>query len=272
MKNHVTGIYIYPVKSLAGISLESAYLCSTGLQYDRRWMLVDANHQFMTQRDEKRLCLFTPSIHPTHFTIRYEQDQVNIPHTLETGTTLIVKVWDNEVEAIKAPENLNQWFSNHLKKEVMLVYMPDTTHRGINPNHVIDNEQVGFADGYPVLMIGEASLQLLQSKVNEPIPMDRFRPNIVFSGEEAHEEDFWQYFTINDRTFRGIKQCKRCVVTTINQQTAIANAEPLKTLATYRKLDSHIMFGQNIAGPHAGIISVGDAITVIDYLPLPLPV
>lgn len=266
MKHLITGIFIYPVKSLGGISLQSTSLCSTGLQYDRRWMLVNANGQFITQRDLKELCLFTVTMTGDYFTITYLQQCINIPLTLEEGELMTVTVWNDTVQAIAASNGINTWFSNQLQQSVTLVYMPDTTHRGINPNHVIKNEQVGFADGYPVLLIGEASLNLLQSKIEEDIPMNRFRPNIVFSGNEAHEEDYWQYFTINNSTCRGIKPCKRCMVTTINQQTAISHAEPLKTLATYRKVDSYILFGQNIAVPPAGNISVGDEIIVIDYL------
>lgn len=266
MKHHITGIFIYPVKSLSGISLQSAALCHTGLQYDRRWMLVDANGQFITQRDRKELCLFTVTMSETYFTITYLQQSINIPLTLETGELMTVTVWNDAVHALVASDEINTWFSNQLKQTVTLVYMPDTTHRSISPTHVINNEQVGFADGYPVLMIGEASLHFLQSKIEEEIPMNRFRPNIVFSGDEPNEEDFWHYFNINDITCRGIKPCKRCTVTTINQQTAISNAEPLKTLATYRKVDSYILFGQNIALPDSGQISIGDEITVIDYL------
>lgn len=271
MKRHITGIYIYPIKSLGGISLQSASMCETGLQFDRRWMLVDANHQFITQREFKQLCLFKVSMDSNRFTITYQDHQLSIPLTLETGEYCKVTVWESEVEAIVAPVELNNWFSEKLQQTVKLVYMPDSAYRGINPKYVVQNERVGFADGYPVMIIGEASMQLLQSKVSEPIPVDRFRPNIVFSSNVAHEEDFWQYFTINTALFRGIKPCKRCLVTTINQQNAISGAEPLKTLSTYRKVDNHILFGQNVAAPVTGTVSIGDEISVIDYLPLPLP-
>ena len=267
MKNRITGIYIYPIKSLAGVPLESSSLCSTGLQNDRRWMLVDQNGLFITQRDMKALCLFKVHMHASSLTITFREEHVTVPLTLETGNRLRVKVWDSVVDAIAAPHSINDWFTGQLGKQVTLVYMPDSTHRSINSNHVIANERVGFADGYPLLLIGEASLALLQSKIQESIPMDRFRPNIVFSSSIPHEEDTWQYFTINRQTFRGIKPCKRCKVTTINQQTAESNAEPLKTLATYRNIDNHILFGQNVAVPASGIISIGDSIDVIDYLP-----
>jgi uncharacterized protein YcbX len=271
MKRIVTGIYIYPIKSLGGISLQSSSFCSTGLQYDRRWMLVDKTGCFITQREMKQLCLFAVSMNTTHFTVSYLHQQINIPLALTKGERVMVKVWESEVEAITANAEINNWFSMNLQRPVKLVYMPDTTYRSINPAHVIINEQVGFADGYPVLMIGEASLHLLQSKVSEVIPMDRFRPNIVFNSVQPHEEDLWQYFTINTLTLRGIKPCKRCVVTTINQQNSAMGAEPLKTLSTYRKVDNHILFGQNVAVPAVGNFDVGDEITVVNYLPLSLP-
>ncbi|MES2558321.1 MAG: MOSC N-terminal beta barrel domain-containing protein [Bacteroidota bacterium] len=265
MKHHITGIFIYPVKSLAGISVQSASLCATGLQYDRRWMLVDAKGKFITQRDIHQLCLFNVAITGDCFNITYLQEQISIPLTLETGNPMTVTVWNDTVDALAASDEINTWFSKQLHQPVTLVYMPNTTHRGISANHVIDDEQVGFADGYPVLLVGEASLNLLQSKVAEKIPMNRFRPNLVFSGDEPHAEDLWEYFTINDITCRGIKPCKRCVITTINQQTAELNAEPLKTLATYRKVESYILFGQNVAVPKSGNISIGDPISVSDY-------
>lgn len=141
--------------------------------------------------------------------------------------------------------------------------MPDTSKRNIETKYQIHGHDiVSFADGYPVLAIGEASLALLQSKIPETLPMDRFRPNLVFTGGAAHDEDLWKIFTINENLFYGVKPCARCVVTTIDQQTGKASAEPLKTLATYRKKDNKILFGQNVISATEGSISVGDPIII----------
>jgi uncharacterized protein YcbX len=267
MNPRVTAIYIYPIKSLAGISVPSVSFCQTGLSHDRRWMLVDRNNRFITQREFKQLCLFKVELVTNQLLVSYEGDAISIPLTIDTGDSTIVSIWDCSVECLRAAEVINKWFSSKLEHDVSLVYMPNDTVRTINPNHIVNNEQVSFADGYPLLIIGEGSVRELQSKLKEPISFDRFRPNLVVSSVIAHEEDTWQHFTINQLTYRGIKPCKRCSVITINQQSAKTSAEPLKTLATYRQFDHHILFGLNVAPPVKGTVSVGDTIEVTDYFP-----
>lgn len=143
--------------------------------------------------------------------------------------------------------------------------MPDDTKRMVDTEYAKNNETTSFSDGYPFLIIGQSSLDELNSKLSEPLPINRFRPNIVFTAGEPHAEDSWQHITINGIEFFGVKTCARCVVTTINQQTAVAGNEPLKTLAAYRTVNNKVKFGMNLLHKGTGTIKVGDTITVLKY-------
>jgi uncharacterized protein YcbX len=261
MEYQVTQLFIYPIKSLSGIEVTHSQLDATGLEYDRRWMLIDANNRFISQREFPLLCLFKTALTQSGIHINYKNHSIEIPHTLSEGNKIDVTIWDDTVPAICAPYHINDWFSDKLQQPVRLVYMPTETKREVDPRYASQQEIVSFADGYPLLMIGETSLQLLQSKLPETISMNRFRPNIVFSGGEAHCEDNWKTFYINQLPFKGVKPCARCMITTIDPNTGNTSAEPLRTLATYRKQDQKVLFGQNILAPTKGSIAVGMNIT-----------
>ncbi len=258
----ITQLFIYPIKSLAGIAVQEAELCATGLLHDRRWMLVDRNNRFISQREFHELCLFQTAFTEKGISIRYKEDELIIPFYLTEGSPLMVTIWDDEVSALPAPGEINDWFSRQLNKDIRLVYMPDDTKRLVDTKYTNEKEIVSFADGYPLLVIGQASLDLLQSKVQEKMSIERFRPNLVFSGGEPHCEDTWQQFTINQLSFKGVKPCGRCVITTIDPSTGKTSAEPLKTLARYRQKEHKILFGQNTIAPLSGSIAVGMEILV----------
>jgi uncharacterized protein YcbX len=241
----ITQLIIYPIKSLGGISLQVSEVTTRGLKYDRRYMLLDANGNMLTQREESRLALFQLSLHQLGFQVTYQQSTLVVPFSIE-GEVIHTKVWDDEVTAVVAPESYNSWFSHCLQHEVKLVFMPDDSHRLINPKYASNNEIVSLADGYPVLMISEASLQMLNSKLKEPIHMNRFRPNIVINGVDAHEEDKLGTFTLGSVLFKVAKPCARCVVVTINPETLEQGKEPLATLAKYRRVDDKVNFGVNL--------------------------
>jgi uncharacterized protein len=262
MNYTITQLSIYPVKSLPGINLQQAELDSTGLKYDRRWMLVDSHGRFISQREIPELCLFQTNLLPNGFSISYQSQQIEIPFAVKTNSGMKVRIWDDEVVALKAPEPINEWFSIQLNKTVLLVYMPEQTQRWVDNTYAQQQETVSFADGFPLLLIGESSLHLLQSKLTEPITMNRFRPNIVFSGGVPHCEDDWNSFSINQLTFKAVKPCARCVMITINPLTGQLGAEPLRALSTYRKRDHKVLFGQNIIAPVKGQIAVGMSIQV----------
>lgn len=252
---HITGLYIYPIKSLGGISLQESEVTVRGLKYDRRYMLLDVNGNMLTQREDNRLAKFQLSPHQTGFEVTYQGATLVVPFSID-GEVITTRVWDDEVRAVIAPAQYNKWFSHCLQQEVKLVYMPDDSHRFINPKYAQNNEIVSLADGYPVLMISEASLALLNSKLKEPIQMNRFRPNIVISGLDAHAEDELGTFTLGTTHFKVAKPCARCVVVTINPETLETGKEPLATLAKYRRVDDKVNFGVNLICLKEGVVKL----------------
>ena len=263
----ISELYIYPIKSLAGISKEHVEITNTGLQHDRRWMLVDDNNIFLSQRSHPQMALLQPTETAEGIVVTHKNNptqSIIIPFITEEKTPIQVSIWDDVCEAIEVSTECNNWFSSMLAISCKLVYMPNETKRLVDKKYAVNNEVTSFSDGYPILMIGQASLDELNSKLDKPLPMDRFRPNIVFTGGHAHIEDEMKLFSIDDIHFVGAKPCARCVVTTINQQNIEKGKEPLKTLATYRRKNNKIYFGQNILQQQNGRIAVGKEIKVIE--------
>ncbi len=267
----LTGLYIYPIKSLGGISLPEARVEARGLQHDRRWLLVDKTGQFLTQRTDATLALLAVALTPAGLTVthrtRPELGTLLVPYAAPETAPVLVRIWDDTVPALPVGAAFDAWFSAAINRPARLVYMPDTTHRSVDPAYAPAEAIVSFADAYPFLIIGEAALAGLNARLLErhqpPVPMDRFRPNFVFSGgAEAHEEDGWADFQIGAIAFRGVKPCARCVVTTIDQATGQPSGkEPLRTLARYRAAGAKVLFGQNVIGCGEGIVRIGDPIT-----------
>ena len=258
-------IWIYPIKSLGGIRLKQSSVLEKGLPYDRRWMLVDENGVFMTQRNNPTMALLKLSM---------ENGELKIVHSRQSAVHSIsltplklekeerVQIWDDFVMAAEVSKESSAWFSQVLEQKCKLVYFPEKNTRAVDPRYKINDEHVSLADGYPFLIIGQQSLNFLNSKLDQPIPMNRFRPNFVFNGGEPNEEDSWRNFTIGKNRFVGVKPCARCAVPTINQDTAEKGIEPTRTLATYRKQENKIMFGQNVLATDHNEIKEGDLITI----------
>jgi uncharacterized protein YcbX len=272
-------LFIYPIKSLKGIALEQATLSDRGLAHDRRWMLVDDDGRFITQREHAELCFFDVSTDANGFRVSAREPlnhnrSVVIPRELEHGATMQVQIWDDQCEALVADDKVNAFFSEALGRGCKLVYMPSDTKRFVDAKYSRREALSAFGDGYPVLLIGSASLsdlnQRLVSSGNSPIDWDRFRPNIVVDTHEPFEEDYWKQFEIGGLQVSGVKLCSRCVFTTINQQTGEQSKEPLRTLAAYRAMGGKVMFGQNVVfQSSAGELRVGDSIRITEKgLPL----
>jgi uncharacterized protein YcbX len=262
----VRELYIYPVKSLGGISLLSSAVTRRGLQYDRRWMLVDENNEFLTQREHPTMALLKTALENDSIIIFHSQDKqdsIKLPLTPAPAPTILVNVWEDTCEAQPAADEINEWFSRKLSVKCKAVFMPEASERKIDPGYSInENDVTSFSDGYPLLLIGQASLDDLNSRLASPLPMNRFRPSIVFTGGLPFQEDSMKYFKINDVQFYGVKLCGRCVVTTTNQDTGQRGKEPLKTLATYRTINNKVCFGQNVIGKGSGTIKAGDKIVI----------
>jgi len=268
MKNALTlsQINIYPIKSLGGISVETAIVQPRGLQYDRRWMLVDEAGRFLTQRTFAEMALLQVSLLADGLEVRHKTKDITpflIPFEPATQHIYQVQIWEDICPAVEVSSTANKWFTAALDRFCRLVYMPDTTQRQADLDYAKAGDIVSFADGYPILLIGESSLADLNSRLSHPVPMNRFRPNLVFTGGAPFAEDHWDHFRIGDIAFRGVKPCGRCLVTTIDQATAQKSPEPLRTLASYRTPPgkNKILFGQNvIPDTYFGLLKIGDKI------------
>lgn len=274
---HISEINIYPVKSLKGISHGEARVDTRGLEHDRRWMITDDEGNFFTQRELPKMAAISIVLEPDgpRFSASGAEDLLITPRPAER-TTGQVQVWSSVCAAEFYGETVNGWFSAVLGTKCRLVYMPESTERAINPLFDTGGDIVSFADGYPIMALGAASLEDLNSRLEAPLPMNRFRPNLVISGTEAYAEDRWKRVRIGDTIFRATKPCARCVITTIDQSKGLfAGKEPLLTLAGYRKAKqlfpeayaamgmggNDVLFGQNLVPEDAGgVIKVGDEV------------
>ena len=263
----LTDLYIYPIKSLGGIRLTEAVVEPRGLRHDRRWLLIDAQNRFLTQRTDARLALLTVALTPAALTVRHaarpDLGALHVPLAPPTTAPLDVVIWDDTVRAQPVAAAADAWFSRALDRPVRLVYMPESTHRAVEES-APPTALVSFADAFPFLVIGQAALDDLNTRLRAAgeaaVPMNRFRPSLVFGGGAPHAEDAWGEFTIGAVGFCRVKPCARCVVTTIDQQTAQASREPLRTLSTYRREGAKILFGQNVIPRGAGVIRVGQVL------------
>ena len=262
-KLSLSEIWIYPVKSLGGIRLSSAKVMEKGLKYDRRFMLMDEGGSFMTQRVFPKMALFKLSFSDEYLTVHHRNDTITFPVVPEVGKdSKPVQIWNDLVMANEVDPKYSTWFSERLDVKCKLVFFPEENPRRVDPEYKVNDENVSFADAYPLLIIGQASLDDLNTRLAEPLPMNRFRPNLVFTGGEPYEEETWRNFTVGSNRFVGVKPCARCVLTTVNQDTGEKGIEPLKTLATYRSRNNKIYFGQNLVALDAGEIHVGDSIAL----------
>lgn len=266
----ISHLYVYPIKSFGGIQLETAQLTDRGIEFDRRWMLVDEQNNFLTQREFPKMALMQTEFKENRLLVferGNEEDKLILelhPHSSDLFT---VQVWDDSCDALHVSYKADELLSEKLNMKCRLVYMPDETKRMVAPDYATNAELTGFSDAFPLLMIGQASLDDLNSRLEQQLPMNRFRPNIVFSGGRPFEEDGMKKFIINEMDFFAVKPCARCVVTTTDQETGVTSKEPLKTLSTYRAANNKIYFGQNILYNKTGKLSVGDELKIIETKP-----
>ncbi|MBE9064217.1 MOSC domain-containing protein [cf. Phormidesmis sp. LEGE 11477] len=268
----LSGLYIYPIKSAAGIAISQAQMTARGLQYDRRWMVVDAQGKFMSQRRFPRLALIKVAITDQLKITAPGMPDCSIPLTACSDTETMVEVWGDRVPAVASPAEVDKWFTQFLGVTCQLVHMPDSSQRPTDHGKLGSEQIVSFADAYPFLLISSASLAHLNEKLDSPVPMNRFRPNFVVSGcDRPHAEDDWQQIRIGDVAFSVAKPCARCSIPNVDQATGKRALEPTKTLATYRAWDKAIWFGQNLveigkgdrSGTRSSTLSVGDEIEVL---------
>ena len=258
-------IYIYPVKSTRGVPLNSAVVSDRGLQYDRRWMLIDEDNNFITARKFPRMVLIESHINQDTMVLTAPgMPDLKVSLSGYDTRSLGVRIWKDVCQAYYCGEEAEKWFSRCLNISARLVNMPPESRRLIDPNYSEGKHVVSFADGYPFLLISEDSLADLNRRLRTPLEMERFRPNLVVKGCTAYEEDSWKAIRIGDITFRFAKPCSRCVITTIDPSEGTPAKEPLRTLATYRASQGKVFFGQNLIHEAEGTVEVGMPVEVIE--------
>lgn len=263
----VTEINIYPIKSTRRIALSQSEVLPRGLPWDRRWMLVDAEGRFITARQYPTLALVQTNVRDDVMQVRAAgRSMLQLPLQPPDGQITSVTVWHDVCDAVPAGAEADAWFSDYLGFSCRLVQMSDELVRGVNPDYGQAGDEVSFADGFPLLLISQASLNDLNSRLQTPVSMRRFRPNLVVDGERAYQEDQWRRIRVGDVEFEGVKNCSRCVFTTIDPDTGVRHPdkEPLRTLGSYRrKPQGGVYFGQNLIPRSGGVIHVGDKVEIL---------
>jgi uncharacterized protein YcbX len=229
---------------------------------------MDGN--FLTQREYTVMSLLQTAIENEQLIIypkNNPSDKLSVSLHPESQSIYKVKVWDDECDAQLVSNAADEWLSDKLSMQCRLVYMPDGERRKVDNRYAHDGEITSFSDGYPLLIIGQASLDDLNNRLEIPLPINRFRPNIVFTGGQPYDEDTMEHIRVNEIDMYGVKLCARCVVTTIDQTNATKAREPLKTLAGYRMANNKIYFGQNILHSQTGVLKSGDMIEIISSKP-----
>lgn len=266
----VSQLRIHPVKAAAGIGVDALEFDATGPRFDRRWMVVRPDGGFLTQRDAPGLALVRPWLGADVLGLRGpDGGTVELPIAFD-GPAMPARVWGSEVDARTGPPAGDEWLSDLLDRRCRLVHLGEDAVRATDPAYA-EGHRVGFADGYPVLVIGEGSVGELARRAGRPIPVDRFRPNIVVSGTRPHDEDAWRRFAVGALALQGVKLCARCKVTTIEQNrgTVDPDSEPLRTLALYRRIESHVYFGLNAVHLGTDTVRAGDAVEVLERGTIP---
>jgi len=246
--------------------VDSAIVQRAGLERDRRMMVVTLEGDLLTQREHAKLAWVLPTLANGSVTLSARDfDSIQIP-IQTTGATVPVCVWKSKgIQAVDQGEEAAQWFSDWLGASGRLVHIADGYKRRVEDKYAVTpDDHTGFADGYPILLISEESLSDLNSRLEAPLPLNRFRPNVVVRGCESFAEDSWRRIRMGEVELAVVKPCGRCVVTTLDKETLETSREPLKTLATYRKRDGKVMFGQNLIPLNEGGLEVGLHVDVLE--------
>jgi hypothetical protein len=260
---HVASLHVYPIKSCRGIDLLSAEVHAMGFAWDRRWMLVDAQGVFLSQRRVPRLATIDVVIGIDRLRISApNMEDLEVPLEPADTETVPALVWKDPVIVHPVGRDADAWFSEVLRLPCRLVRQPETGARAVDLRYGHPDDVVSLADAYPVLIASTASLADLNRRLKDPVPMNRFRPNIVVRGASPYAEDRWTSLVGPDLALRVVKPCARCEIVTKDQRTGVGGEEPLRTLATYRQKDHKTLFGQNAIPETPGSIRVDETLTV----------
>jgi len=255
---------IYPVKSLRQVSLRYTSVDRFGFSGDRRWMVVDSAGKFITQRQQASMSLIQVTL-TGEGVILQAPDVSEMAVTIPTGrANARVKIWKDECNVVDCGDDVAHWLSRFLGVQCRLVYFPDDEVRQVDLNYAQKGDRTAFSDGFPILLLSQASLDDLNSRLETPIPMRRFRPNMVVSGCEPFAEDNWRSIRIGGLVFRVVKPCSRCVIPNIDPNTGERGTEPTRTLVNYRRRDGKVYFGQNVIADSVGRLEVGMPVELLE--------
>jgi uncharacterized protein len=264
MKPILSLIHVFPIKSCAPMVTGQAEVEARGLRGDRRWMIVDSSGKFVTARKQPRLVLIRAAISVGGLNLEAPGMPSLQLEPADAADRISVRVWDDEFVALCAEAAADDWISNYLGINARFVHMDPSISRPVDPDHSRKGDEVSFADGFPLLLISQASLDGLNSRLETSVPMLRFRPNLVIADTGPHAEDGWRSIRIGDVRFDVVKPCTRCVLTTVDPDSGTFDAlgEPLRTLIGYRRTPDGVMFGQNLIARSFGEIRLGDEVEI----------
>lgn len=258
------GLYIYPVKSCAGIALAHARLDRFGLAGDRRWLVVDSGDEFLTQRRLPLMGQIAVTQRPDSLVLRYRGRELSVSAPGPDASLRQVRVWNDKVEARDAGEAAATWLGAVLGEDCRLVFMPDDARRLVDTDYAAGGETVSFADGYPLSLVTEASLAVINAKLDAAVDVRRFRPNLVICGSAGFAEDRWRRLQIGEVVFTVAKPCARCVIPSLDPDNGAVHPTLNRVLAKTRRIDGAILFGQNLLYGGTGTLRVGDTVRVLD--------
>lgn len=262
-------LHIHPLKSGAPLALDAARLGPRGLDHDRRWMVVDGALCCLTARKLPRLTLIHahPAADDAIELTAPAMEPLRLPAPAPDSERVVATVWSDTVQALPAEPAADAWISRFLDRPARLVHMDDACRRAVDPGYARPGDEVSFADGFPLLLITQAALELLNTRLARPLSMLRFRPNLVIAGTAPHAEDTWRHIRIGAIEFDVVKPCIRCVLTTVDFERGEFDpaGEPLRTLLTYRRGANGVAFGQNLIPRGSGVLRVGDAVEVLEH-------
>ena len=272
----VAALFFYPLKSARGIRRDAVALDRFGVRHDRRWMLIDPlAGRPITQREIPKLSRLEARRSASGLELRWlgsppagggdvlEGEGLRVAEPARDGFRLPVTIWGDTVHLPVADAAANDWITAGLGREARIAFMPDDVERPVNPRYADGGERTSLTDGYPLHLIGSGSMEDLNARLEEPVGVERFRPNLLIDGPAAFDEDEWDEIRVGSCELRVVKPCPRCSVTTVDPASGERGPEPLRTLSTYRKRQGTVMFGQNALHRGEGTIRVGDPVEVL---------
>jgi len=259
---------IFPVKSCGSVELLRSEVEERGLCFDRRWLVTDEGGRFLTQRELPQLATIRATLLDEELVLSCGDARLTLPLSMHEGERVPVQIWRDEVEAVRLGELADDWLRDVLGTDARLVWMPDDARRLVDERFAHDGEITSFSDGFPFLVLGRSSVDDLNARIEansgQPIGVERFRANFIVDGAPPYDEDTWARFRIGECEFEAVKPCSRCPIPTLDQTTGERlGPEPLRTLATYRRVGDKVFLAQNALARRLGIVRVGDEVEVL---------